>query len=217
MAYFRSPDDFPLGPDSILTGALGEIVEFFDGLFLQLPLVSVLRELLNQMLPWFDPELLQEFTVFATTLQLTTKPNSSNVGFVLWSYVVEMETRPALVPLYTRLVRDFFGFIAQENNPNGLWTWLCGRHSVVREHLTRFESENPDHWIQYAYASTNYNEWVTNKVANLERTNGSSSRVDYLVLHGLAEKGLPRSAAPILVVQLIEHPLSSCFRVWKAR
>jgi hypothetical protein len=105
---------------------------------------------------------------------------------------MEIESRPYLRVLLEPQLRDMFGFLAQKNNPNGTWAWIAGRHDVVSEQIGVFEASNDVlKWRGYAYGQNAYNNWITDETAekHLERF---CSRVDYLVLKNLAEKGLPK-------------------------
>ncbi|ODM19352.1 hypothetical protein SI65_05970 [Aspergillus cristatus] len=170
--------------------------------FLYLPaLQQVLRELIDQLAPWLDPILLTEFVDFATALQLLKLGyNPANAGYGMWPFVMEIESRPYLRVILEPLFRDFFGFIAQKDNPNGLWAWLARRNDVVVQQLRVFEDAvEPTHWTGYAYGENEYNKWITDKTVDKNPAH-NCSRVDYLVLNNLAEKGLPE--IPVLDIPL---------------
>lgn len=170
--------------------------------FLYLPtLQQILRELVDQLAPWLDPMVLTEFVDFATALQvLKLGYDPANAGYALWPFVMEIESRPYLRVLFEPLFRDFFRFIDGKDNPNGLWGWLANRNDVVVQQLRVFEDAvEPTHWTGYAYGENEYNKWIVDKTVD-KNPDHACSRVDYLVLNNLAEKGLPE--IPVLDIPL---------------
>jgi hypothetical protein len=196
-------------PDPFLStdyeAGLAEAVEMFasfgqDTLY-GVPFIGLLYEFIKQLCPWFGEHLLAEYFWFASAIyaymgvlpKLKLDASSQNVGYFLWTVLAEMETQPALVPLLKPLVRYLFDFLAvSKDNPNTLWAWLGGNSTVVQEHMARFERACPDNWTLYAYGSTDYNKWFAEKVYVEAEDPLPSSRVDYLVLQGLNEKGHPK-------------------------
>lgn len=113
------------------------------------------------------------------------------VSYSIWPFAIIHETRPEFKALLAPITRDFFSFIRNDENPNGLWAWLSEDLVTVQEQLTTFESKPPDYWWKFAYGSKKYNDWLDEP--NHTTANGKESpRLDYIVLDGLAEKGTPR-------------------------
>lgn len=153
---------------------------------------AIVRELINQLCPWLDPTMLEQWVAFATALDGTKQGyKESTAGYAVWPFIMEMESRPYLRVLLEPQLRDFFGFLAQKDNPNGTWAWIARRHDVVSEQIGVFEaSRNVLNWRGYAYGENAYNKWIKEKTAEQDPER-FCSRVDYLVLKNLAEKGLP--------------------------
>ena len=81
-----------------------------------------------------------------------------------------------------------------------MWAWLAEDSGTVNSQISTFVSApSPYHWNKFAYGSEPYDTWVTDIVAPPEEdstgkpndSNKQSPRIDYLVVKGLAEKGLP--------------------------
>ncbi|KAH7142735.1 hypothetical protein B0J13DRAFT_608069 [Dactylonectria estremocensis] len=119
----------------------------------------------------------------------------SNSKYAIWPFIMEIESRPYLRLLLEPCFRDFFGFLAKKDNPNGTWAWLAHRHDVVLEQIAGFENAGDvQKWRGYAYGEKACNDWI--KKTSEQELDHFCSRLDYLVLKNLAEKGLPQM--PIL-------------------
>ncbi|KAJ5714183.1 uncharacterized protein N7483_011364 [Penicillium malachiteum] len=89
------------------------------------------------------------------------------------------------------LVSGVFELISSRGNPNGIWAWIAHKKSVLEDQIHVFENSHINQWKYYAYTK-NYSQWLKEDVnANPDQHNPGSSRLDYLLLHGLVEKGVP--------------------------
>ena len=182
LLAFNTKRDF----EGIIRRCLQPLAEFF---FVP-ELLGIVETLMSEILPWANPAVLAEIHDFLVALQISKlayKPES--VGYSFWASAMELEARPYLRVLFEPLSRDYFGFLAKSNNPNGLWAWLAGRNDVVAEQLLLFESQAEDYWVHYAYGENPYNEW-RGKTKDKEPF-VRCSRLDYLVLRNLAQRGRP--------------------------
>lgn len=189
-------------------------MDAITGLFLTnwdfLPIGSVLLNLLNQIMPWLDSGILSELYAFTGTLLFSVGTrNPSFVGYFVWTVAVEMETRRAIIPLLAPKVSLYFEGIREEGNPCGLWAWLAHRDEIVASQLQRFEDEVPSHWKDYAWERA-YDKWLKDNVNPDQDTKGPPcSRLDYLVLAGLAEKGAPKWDPVGLNLQVLLNALET--------
>jgi hypothetical protein len=145
-----------------------------------------------------------EFYTFmaGVKIAMASKSGSAEIGYFFFTFLVEMETRPALVPLLKSVARDYFHYMSHRNNPNGLWAWIAGKGAIVTEQLCRFELVQGDYdWDHYAW-DKEYTDWTTGNIAS-DADKKRSSRVDYLVLQGLAEKGAPKSSQLVLNMKVL--------------
>ena len=154
---------------------------------------SILTLGLRQITPWLDGSTWVEAATLATTLQILRRMNVSVQSYTLWSYATIFETRPELADLLRPLVQEFFRGQRADGNPNGLWAWLAENNRVVEEQLTTFYTHPPDRWSSFAFGSTPFDEWFNSP----RKPEKQSPRLDYLVLHGLKEKGPPRGVTDV--------------------
>ncbi|WP_199621092.1 hypothetical protein [Paenibacillus alkalitolerans] len=159
---------------------------------------SILNLAMRRVLPWLDGSIWVEAVTFLGTQQLLKATGESEISYTVWSFAVECETRFELRPLLNPSVQEFFQYLKFVGNPNGLWAWLSDDVFTLRQQLTRFETHDTWHWWEFAYGPTKYNDWVDKP--DRESPDGrESSRLDYLVLDGLAEKGSPLRPTTIII------------------
>ncbi|KAJ5456166.1 hypothetical protein N7530_011440 [Penicillium desertorum] len=153
------------GLGSIMDNVMRPLLPFLYGQEMN----TIVRELINQLCPWLDPTVLEQWVAFAIALEGTKQTyKESTAGYAVWPFIMEIESRPYLRVLLEPQLRDLFGFLAQKNNPNGTWAWIARRYDVNA-----------------------YNKWIKETTAEQDPER-FCSRVDYLVLKNLAEKGLPK-------------------------
>jgi|GEM_PF-1894446 len=155
---------------------------------------SILTGALQQVIPWIKGTSWIEVATFLGTIFLLRKMEADVISYTVWPFTVECETRPEMRDILEPAIRNFFDFLEDEGNPNGLWAWLAEDFGVVRNQLQLFESKRYDHAWKFAYGSTPFNKWVEemenpSEISNHQ--NEKSPRLDYLVLDGLEEKGAP--------------------------
>ena len=151
---------------------------------------SVLMRAMEALDRWLDADGIIEVFTFVLSLQLLKKFNKADVtSYTAWSFVAEMQNSQEMTALLTPFVQEFWGGIRTHGNPNGLWAWLARDMARVDEQIALFQANDPARWDKFAYGSTKFDEWM-NSTNDGER---ASPRIDYLVIHGLAEKGLPKS------------------------
>ncbi|KAL2839426.1 hypothetical protein BJX68DRAFT_272109 [Aspergillus pseudodeflectus] len=161
--------------------------------FLYVPEINaIIRELIDRLCPWLDPAVLEQWVVFAISLEGTKQTyDPSTAGYAVWPFIMQIESKPYLRVLLEPQLHDLFGFLAKKGNPNGTWAWIAHRHDVVNEQISVFEaSKDVLKWRSYAYGQVPYNKWIKETTSEQE-PNRFCSRVDYLVLKNLAEKELP--------------------------
>ncbi|WP_157274465.1 hypothetical protein [Paenibacillus fonticola] len=152
---------------------------------------SILTLAFQRVVPWMDGSIWIELLTLLGTQQLLKVMGPDVVSYSIWPFAIIHETRPEFKALLAPITRDFFSFIRNDENPNGLWAWLSEDLVTVQEQLTTFESKPPDYWWKFAYGSKKYNDWLDEP--NHTTANGKESpRLDYIALDGLAEKGTPR-------------------------
>ena len=149
------------------------------------------------MTPWLAGTALVEVAAFVASLAyLRLQHDEDVVSYTLWGYAVEFETRPEMADILKPVVQSFFGFLRSTDNPNGLWAWLAEDSGRVQDQLRVIQGSEMG-WMQFAYGSTAFDDWVATK-ARTKPDDTESPRLDYLVLDSLAEKGPPRAASDIL-------------------
>ncbi|KAJ6036163.1 hypothetical protein N7540_000442 [Penicillium herquei] len=144
------------------------------------------------MLPWFDPEILAEFYSFAIVGFYTLfSKKDSDISYTVWSFIIVSDCRPVLIYWLLPVVSGVFELISSRGNPNGIWAWIAHKKSVVEDQIHVFENKHINKWKYWAYTKT-YSQWLEGDVnTNPNQHNPGSSRMDYLLLHGLVEKGVP--------------------------
>ncbi|KAJ6445080.1 C2 domain containing protein [Purpureocillium lavendulum] len=126
----------------------------------------------------------------------TTAPKASDSGYIFWSMLIETETRPVLNCLLRPLASSHYSALKGGGNPIGLWAALSEDQSQIDRHIQYFMFLDggkipPDGKQTFTYDmkpyawAKNYAEWQTTN------TDPSSSRLDYLVLRALIDKGIP--------------------------
>jgi hypothetical protein len=205
-------DPAVLGPqgDKILIAAVDAITGLFPTNWDFFPIGTVLVDLLKQIMPWLDGEILSEWYAFTGTLLYSVGSNKpAFVGYFVWTVAVEMETQRAIIPLLAPNVSVYFFGIKAEGNPCGLWAWLAHQDGIVASQLQTFEGEALSHWKTYAW-ETAYDEWIKHNLNPDQDTKGPPcSRLDYLVLCGLAEKGAPKWDPVALNLQVLLNGLET--------
>lgn len=188
---------FSTGADDILEDAIDKFIDLFPDRLYVLPLPSVMKTLLEQAMPWLRAQSLADAATFLLALAAAESvdqfKDSSFAGYFFWNWAVELDARPELTPVVADRLDGYFTYINGLENPNGLWAWLVGKDDVVRAQLAAFEGTESG-WTQYAYASTNYDVWLTDKLATSATEGGKSfsPRIDYLALRGFCERGRPQ-------------------------
>jgi len=147
---------------------------------------SILLTGLKDLLPW-EPYS-HQVTAFLTALQQLTSADPSTVSSLLWSFAVEMEGLPEIAQVLRPYMTAYFNALKTAGNPDGLWAWATANTGSVGQQLSMFESNATDRWSELAYGSTAFNAWATASRSARKRT----SRLDYLILDSLAEKGSPQ-------------------------
>ncbi|EHK96074.1 hypothetical protein M7I_8231 [Glarea lozoyensis 74030] len=210
---FIDPHARTLGFDTVILELIDGIIELFPEALKLFPLGSVLVDLFKQLLPWFDTEVLSEFFAFVIWFLPTIVAKDSDFGYFVWSFAVLLETRPSLVAWMRPSILSIFAAGANRGNPNGIWAWLADEKSTVMAQIKRFEDAHVNNWRCYAYTK-NYEQWLKNDVNTNPNTHGpASSRLDYLLLQGLAKKGTPPLLPNVqLNLKLVWEGFATCIQ-----
>jgi hypothetical protein len=210
---FRDPHALSHGFDTLVAGAIDRIAGLFPDALDRFHLGSVLLDLLKQLLPWFDPEVLAEFVAFTTFLGPASGAKDSDIDYAVWSFAIELECRPALVLWLRPEIATIWTAIAHRGNTNGVWAWLAGEQSTIDAQIATFEANELNHWKYYAYTK-NYQNWLSNDVnVHPERHGPAASRLDYLLLLGLTKKGRPKLAPDVkLDLKLLWEGFKQCIQ-----
>ncbi|WWD21827.1 hypothetical protein CI109_106315 [Kwoniella shandongensis] len=192
----RDPDTIALGADEFILRAANVVIAELPHQLQVLPLGTIFQDIIKQIVPIFDYTVYEDLISFflALIFATTSKDDSSLVGYFVWNFIVEFETVPAITHLLIEPCRLYFSLVKQAKITNGHWAWLCGYDHIVDRQLDAFEA-HPNGFSSYAYVSTKYDEWLVKSAlseASLsDHETKFSSRIDYLSLHSLKEKGLP--------------------------
>ncbi|CAG9983045.1 unnamed protein product [Clonostachys byssicola] len=213
---FRDPTSIGSQGSPIYPKAIRKLVPFFPGDLRVLPLNEILQDLLAQAMPWLQDDLLFEYLAFQLTFDPRIKnklgvvalsgasvpglyfgwkvgtaptepPDASLAGYTFWSMLMELETRPILNCLLRPLSGNHFGALKAAQNPNGLWAAVCEDRAAIDTAIQNFLNLGAPSLDSKPYAwSKNYGEWLDKK------DDPMSSRLDYLILRALIDKGVPR-------------------------
>lgn len=157
---------------------------------------TVLTDGIQKVLPWITGSIWNEASAFLLVLaKMRLGEEQSNISFTSWAFAVECENRVEIRTFLTPAIEQYYDFIKNHNNPNGLWAWLAGDSTEVRRQLVLFESNDPRNWNSFAYGPDDYNKWSADLAGHSQK---KSSRIDYLVLDGLFEKGAPKTVDLII-------------------
>ncbi|PEK11721.1 hypothetical protein CN683_24600 [Bacillus toyonensis] len=180
--------------DGILGILINHVLNFFPDVLGPNSWRSILTKSLELVLPWITGSGWIEALTFIGSLQLLKKMDTSTVSYTLWIYCVECEIRPEMTDILKTALQDFYSYLRSNDNPNSLWAWIAEDSGRVSEHLKLFESHEWDYWWKFAYQEKKFNDWLkepedlsTKEVNQLK----DCPRLDFLVLSGLAEKGVP--------------------------
>ncbi|MCS6595300.1 hypothetical protein [Bacillus cereus] len=151
-----------------------------------LPLTDSHYELITKTLQekLFLDEQWLEIVVFLGTQQLLKLMDPDVVSYTLWSFISEYISQPKIHSVLKWSSNDFFSYLQENHNTNGLWAWFAGREDIVKDQLELFESRPQRYWWKFAYGSKKFEDWIIEPIQ--QDANGRESpRLDYLVLNGL--------------------------------
>uniref|UniRef100_A0A8H7TQ47 Uncharacterized protein n=1 Tax=Bionectria ochroleuca TaxID=29856 RepID=A0A8H7TQ47_BIOOC len=213
---FRDPTSIGSRGSPLYPNAIRKLVPFFPDDLRVLPLNEILQDLLAQVMPWFQDDLLFEYLAFQLTFdpRITNKlglvvlssasvpglyfgwkvgtapteaPDASLAGFTFWSMLMELETRSILNCMLRPLAASHYGALKAAQNPNGLWAAVCEDRAAIDTAIQNFLNLGAPSLDSKPYAwSKNYEEWFAKK------DDPMSSRLDYFILRALIDKGVPR-------------------------
>ena len=181
--------------------AIDRVLDFFPNSLGPDKWRSVLVGGLRQVMPWLSNDGWVEAVTFLATLQLLKTQKPHVVSYTLWAYAVECETRPELEDILRPFVQEFFGFLRENGNPNGLWAWLAEDTGRVQGQMALFDSrEDQRIWSTFAFTSPDkFDDWMNEGLTNPATGSGKEApRLDYLLLRALDEKGAPRGLTDVL-------------------
>ncbi|CAH0024677.1 unnamed protein product [Clonostachys rhizophaga] len=164
---FRDPTSIGSRGSPLYPNAIRNRVPFFPDDLRVLPLNEILQDLLAQVMPWFQDDLLFEYLAFQLTFdpRITNKlglvvlsgasvpglyfgwkdgtapteaPDASLAGYIFWSMLMELETKPILNCLLRPLAASHYGALKAAQNPNGLWAAVCEDRAAIDTALQNF-------------------------------------------------------------------------------
>lgn len=104
--------------------------------------------------------------------------NDSDIGYIVWSFAIELECQPPLISVLMPSIATIWGTIANRGNPNGVWAWLVGEQSSVDAQMDTFKTSHLNHWKAYAYTK-HYGKWLKDSVTDDPNSHGpAASRLD---------------------------------------
>ncbi|RYZ87905.1 MAG: hypothetical protein EOP04_10570 [Proteobacteria bacterium] len=189
-------------PFDIVTTAVDRILDFFPDELGKNSWKTVLLGAISDIMPWLSFEAIWELLILIAGIEALKYPTmpESNIAFLMWSYTAVCETRPDYAAILHPILDEFFKFLRGNDNANGTWAWLAGDGGRVADEINLFETHNLRNWESFAFGSTKFGEWERKIPKILKERPGvppitfekEFPRIDYLVLHGLREKGPPK-------------------------
>jgi hypothetical protein len=187
-------------PGDLLGVAVGNILGQLPSWLGKNQWSSILTTGLKEVLPWLGGDVVETAT-FATTLVVSDMAVARGtlgddvIGYSVWSVAAEMEARPAMADLLRPLVKAFAADLQGHGKDGALWDWLAGNPGRVQLFLDKFQANPLHQWDDYAWQRS----WNSFVQATAGTKTALSSRVDYLVLQGLQNKGAPAGLTGVVL------------------
>lgn len=151
---------------------------------------SVITSACQEIMPWLSGDGWIEIASFLMANAMLVTLDTSTKSYTVWSFASELETRVEMRTVLSPGIQAFYQQLKKENNPNGIWAWITMDGEELNRQLSLFKSKDPRYWWKFAYMATPFNEWVS-EPEKKEPDGRSSSRLDYIIIDRLSEKGSP--------------------------